>query len=69
LFKTGITNVHATLRRNHFVAGLGWGGQLLLVYPERDLLAVFNSWNIYRKELLRLQALLLEKIVPDLALE
>ncbi len=28
-------------------AGLGFGGQYLLVLPELDLVAVINSWNLY----------------------
>ena len=28
-------------------AGLGYGGQYLLVMPEHDIVAVINSWNIY----------------------
>ena len=27
----------------------GYGGQFLFVVPERDLIAVFNGWNIYDK--------------------
>jgi CubicO group peptidase (beta-lactamase class C family) len=26
---------------------LGYGGQFLFIVPERDLVAVFNAWNIY----------------------
>lgn len=51
------------------IAGIGWGGQLLLVFPQRDLLAVFNSWNIYEAELPSLSALFLDKIIPDIDLE
>jgi hypothetical protein len=28
-------------------AGLGYGGQLLLIVPEYALIAVFTGWNIY----------------------
>lgn len=28
-------------------AGLGYGGQYLLVIPDRDIVAVVNSWNIF----------------------
>ncbi len=28
-------------------AGLGFGGQYLLVIPEHDLVGVINSWNIF----------------------
>jgi len=28
-------------------AGLGFGGQFLLILPERDLIAVVNSWNVF----------------------
>ena len=27
----------------------GYGGQLLLVVPQHDLIAVFTGWNIYDK--------------------
>ena len=30
-------------------AGLGYGGQFLIVVPELDLIAVFTGWNIYDK--------------------
>ncbi len=30
-------------------AALGYGGQRLIVAPERDLIAVFTGWNIYDK--------------------
>ena len=29
------------------VAGLGYGGQYLLIIPERDLVAVMTGWNIF----------------------
>jgi CubicO group peptidase (beta-lactamase class C family) len=29
--------------------GWGYGGQILLVVPEYDLIAVFTGWNIYDK--------------------
>ncbi len=28
-------------------AGWGYGGQLLIVVPDLDLIAVFTGWNIY----------------------
>jgi len=28
-------------------AGLGYGGQYLVVIPDRELVAVVNSWNVY----------------------
>jgi CubicO group peptidase (beta-lactamase class C family) len=28
-------------------AGLGFGGQYLLVVPEHDLIGVVNSWNVF----------------------
>ncbi len=28
-------------------AGLGFGGQYLLILPERDLIGVVNSWNVF----------------------
>ncbi len=28
-------------------AGLGFGGQYLIVIPERDLVGVINSWNVF----------------------
>ncbi|HEY1435701.1 MAG TPA: hypothetical protein VGG65_10015, partial [Thermoanaerobaculia bacterium] len=30
-------------------AALGYGGQILLVVPELDLITVFTGWNIYDK--------------------
>jgi len=41
----------------------------LFVYPEEDLVAVFNSWNIYGTELPSLSALFLDQIIPDIDLE
>ncbi|HSR41599.1 MAG TPA: hypothetical protein VLL48_05500, partial [Longimicrobiales bacterium] len=29
------------------VAGLGFGGQYLLVVPDHDLVGVVNSWNLF----------------------
>ena len=38
-------------RENTLVwAGLGFGGQYLLVLPEHDLIAVVNSWNLFGGE-------------------
>lgn len=39
------------LDRDHTViwAGLGFGGQYLLVLPEYDIVAVINSWNLYKR--------------------
>jgi CubicO group peptidase (beta-lactamase class C family) len=51
------------------MAGLGWGGQLLLVDPANDLVVVSNSWNIYGTELPSLSALFLDKITPGIDLE
>ncbi|NNG17935.1 MAG: hypothetical protein HKM89_15775, partial [Gemmatimonadales bacterium] len=31
-------------------AGLGFGGQLLLVLPEHDVIGVVNSWKIFGKQ-------------------
>jgi CubicO group peptidase (beta-lactamase class C family) len=31
-------------------AGLGYGGQYLLVFPDRDVVAVVNSWNIFDRQ-------------------
>ena len=28
-------------------AGRGFGGQLLIVIPSRDIVAVVNSWNVF----------------------
>jgi CubicO group peptidase (beta-lactamase class C family) len=36
-------------------AGIGYGGQLLVVVPQRDLIAVFTGWNIYDKPALTAQ--------------
>ncbi|HXV60117.1 MAG TPA: serine hydrolase [Vicinamibacteria bacterium] len=41
---------------------LGYGGQILLVLPEHDLLAVFTGWNIYDKPSLS-AAFALERIL------
>ena len=30
-------------------AAIGFGGQLLVVVPSLDLIAVFTGWNIYDK--------------------
>lgn len=30
-------------------AGIGYGGQLLVVVPSLELIAVFTGWNIYDK--------------------
>ena len=30
-------------------AGIGYGGQLLVVVPSLELVAVFTGWNIYDK--------------------
>lgn len=51
------------------MAGIGWGGQLLLVYPRRDLVAVFNSWNIYDEDLQSMAVLYLETIIPRLVVQ
>jgi CubicO group peptidase (beta-lactamase class C family) len=51
------------------MAGLGWGGQSLLVYPQDDLVAVFYGWNIYGEELQSTATLLLETIIPRLMAE
>ncbi len=34
-------------------AGWGYGGQLLIVVPDLELIAVFTGWNIYDKPLAR----------------
>ncbi len=34
-------------KQNYAYAGLGYGGQLLLIVPEYELIAVFTGWNIY----------------------
>lgn len=39
-------------------AGLGYGGQFLIVVPERDLVAVFTGWNIYGSPQLSVQTAL-----------
>jgi len=31
-------------------AGLGYGGQFLLVIPQHDIVAVANSWNIFGRQ-------------------
>ena len=51
------------------MAGLGWGGQRLLAYPDEDLVAVFNSWDIYGKEIQSTATLFLETIIPRLDVE
>jgi CubicO group peptidase (beta-lactamase class C family) len=38
-----------TASRGAFLAW-GYGGQLLIVVPELDLIAVFTGWNIYDKK-------------------
>ncbi len=30
-------------------AGLGFGGQFLLIFPAEDLVGVANSWNVFGK--------------------
>ena len=32
-----------------WVAGRGYGGQLLIVVPQQELIAVFTGWNVYDK--------------------
>ncbi len=41
-------------------AALGWGGQMLLVVPERDLVLVFTGWNIHEEA---------SRLRPSVALE
>jgi len=31
------------------ITGLGYGGQRLIIIPEKELIAVFTGWNIYDK--------------------
>jgi CubicO group peptidase (beta-lactamase class C family) len=45
-------------------AGLGYGGQFLFVVPERDLIAVFNAWNIYGTRSSLTMDLFLDQILP-----
>ncbi len=51
------------------MAGLGWGGQILLVHPQQDLVAVFYGWNIYGEDLSDVSALFLEKITSGVSVE
>ena len=32
---------------NEIWAGLGFGGQFLLIFPEHDLIGIANSWNVF----------------------
>jgi CubicO group peptidase (beta-lactamase class C family) len=43
---------------------LGYGGQFLFVVPERDLIAVFNGWNIYGTPSSLITDLFLDQILP-----
>jgi CubicO group peptidase (beta-lactamase class C family) len=46
---------------------LGYGGQFLLVVPDRDLIAVFNGWNIYGTPSSLITDLFLDQILPAVA--
>lgn len=46
-------------------AALGYGGQRLIVVPERELIAVFTGWNIYEQPALD-QDLALERVLGAL---
>ena len=45
-------------------AGNGYGGQFVLVAPEYDIVAVFNSWNIHERPEKSTYSLLQERILP-----
>jgi len=47
--------IPATPSRPRAVVALGYGGQRLIVVPERDLVAVFTGWNIWERPALSAQ--------------
>ena len=44
-------------------AGRGFGGQLLLVIPSRDLVAVVLAWNVFGDRVRNLQMPLIDALV------
>jgi CubicO group peptidase (beta-lactamase class C family) len=46
---------------------LGYGGQFLFIVPDRDLIAVFNGWNIYGTPSSLTRDLFLDQILPAAA--
>ncbi len=46
-------------------AGMGFGGQYLLVFPEHDVVAVLNSWNVFGERLPSSLGALLTAIVQS----
>ncbi|MDH4045401.1 MAG: beta-lactamase family protein [Gemmatimonadota bacterium] len=45
-------------------AGLGFGGQYLLVFPERELIAVVNSWNLFGDDHQNVLAATIDALLP-----
>ena len=45
-------------------AGLGYGGQFLMVVPDLDIVLVFNSWNIHESPERSTFLALWERILP-----
>jgi hypothetical protein len=46
-------------------AGLGFGGQMLLVAPSEDLVVVAMAWNVFGERVGNMQGALLDAIVAS----
>ena len=55
-----------TSGKSEIFAGIGYGGQYLMVAPDYDLIIVFNGWNINDKTEKSTRTVLQERIIPVL---
>jgi hypothetical protein len=48
-------------------AGLGFGGQFLLVFPQHDVVAVANSWSVFGGSQVGVLGTLISAVIESVA--